>query len=182
MEKEKKKKRKPPISYRPPVALREAFYQCVEESGLPVSGFITRLFQLYLVSRPGHHSKAQSEAEEPVQHEGDRQSVIYCPPEALREEFFRRVEKSKQPVSDYITRLFEFYLDAYSKRRVRRPPVEKKLLVRILGELAAIRDELRLIAKRDDCDCAQLLERVDTAVGLLLDIRGVLFKFLGRKP
>ncbi len=40
------KKRAAPISYRPPVALRDEFYERVVRSGLSVSAFITRsIFQ-----------------------------------------------------------------------------------------------------------------------------------------
>ena len=37
-----KSKKEPPISYRPPVALREEFYARVERSGLSTNAFITK--------------------------------------------------------------------------------------------------------------------------------------------
>ena len=37
-----RKKRKPPISYRPPAALRDEFHARVEKSGLSASAFITK--------------------------------------------------------------------------------------------------------------------------------------------
>ncbi len=95
--------------------------------------------------------------------------VSYRPPEELREEFTRRVENSGLNTSAFITKCI-FSDDA--GRRARKPPLEVKLLAKILAEAQQINARL---------DAPDALEH-DELKSLLQDIRSALLKGMGRSP
>ncbi|MFI0459442.1 MAG: hypothetical protein ACH254_17805 [Candidatus Thiodiazotropha endolucinida] len=103
--------------------------------------------------------------------------ISYRPPAHLRDEFQARVEKSGLSVSAFLTKCV---FDKSSPRQTRRPPLEKKLIAKLLGEAARIRDALHEISLRGDClENAFLVEQ---AVEELTAIRTSLMKAMGRKP
>lgn len=103
--------------------------------------------------------------------------ISYRPPAHLRDEFQARVEKSGLSVSAFLTKCV---FGKLSPRQTRRPPLEKKLIAKLLGEAARIRDALHEISLRGDCLENALL--VEQAVEELTAIRTLLMKAMGRKP
>lgn len=101
--------------------------------------------------------------------------ISYRPPEALREEFRTRVEKSGLSVSAFITQAI-FESDA--PRQVRRAPIEQQQVARLLSEAARLHDCLRELGHTDGTDPALLEE----AVRDLHEIRTALLSALGRRP
>ncbi|WP_246204597.1 hypothetical protein [Devosia marina] len=101
--------------------------------------------------------------------------ISYRPPEALREEFRARVEKSGLSVSAFITQSV-FADDA--PRQARRAPIEQQQVARLLAETAALHDRLRALGDADRVDPALF----DAAVRDLHDIRAALLSALGRRP
>lgn len=104
--------------------------------------------------------------------------ISYRPPQALREEFRRRADQSGLSLSGFITASV-FGNDA--PRGSRKPPVEKRDLVRLLAQCAAIHDELSrfdLVGKDD----SEIRAAVDAAHGELSELRAACFKALGRTP
>jgi len=109
----------------------------------------------------------------PYERDTKRKSPIsYRPPEALRDEFLRRVSESGLSANAFLTEAWH--------GRSRHRPAEIRLLTRLLGECAAIADLVRAAAKSGDAghDTA-LLEAIRT---LLTEIRSALFLLMGRKP
>lgn len=100
--------------------------------------------------------------------------ISYRPPAALREEFHRRVETSGLSVGAFITRAV---FGQTLPRQSRRPPVEKEMLARLLGNVAAIRDRLEEIARAAKADDAAAVEaaRHDIAA-----IRAAIMELAGR--
>jgi hypothetical protein len=103
--------------------------------------------------------------------------ISYRPPRALEEEFYARVEKSGLSFNAFLTN--GWHAQA-APRQSRRPALEQKLLARLLGEAAKIRDDLHAIALSGaDNGNTRLIEQ---AVGELTEIRAALLKSMGRKP
>ena len=103
--------------------------------------------------------------------------ISYRPPAELREEFHARVEKSGLSTSGFITKSV---FGQGSPRQVRRPPVEKQLLARLLAQAAALRDQLRVLEQREDgADHAALIAH---AAEELTVIRAALLKAMERAP
>jgi len=100
--------------------------------------------------------------------------ISYRPPEALREEFHARVEKSGLSVSAFITKSV-FTNDA--PRQVRRPYIEAKLLAQLLAQAAQIREELKRISGPDSNPQA-----IEAAAAELTEIRAALLRAMGRQP
>jgi len=101
--------------------------------------------------------------------------ISYRPPEALREEFRARVERSGLSVSAYIT---QSIFESEAPRQVRRAPIEQQQVARLLSEIARLHDCLRELGRSDGVDPALL----DEAVRDLHEIRAALLSALGRKP
>ena len=101
--------------------------------------------------------------------------VSYRPPEELREAFHERVNESGLNTSAYITRAV---FGQQPGRRTRRPPIEEKLLAKLLAEAAQIRTLLAEIKKSGDPKDA--LDH-DELVMLLQDIRNAILKSIGRR-
>lgn len=101
--------------------------------------------------------------------------ISYRPPEALREEFRTRVEKSGLSANAFITQAI-FESDA--PRQARRAPIEQQQIARLLSETARLHDCLRELGHTDGTEPALLEE----AVRDLHEIRAALLSALGRKP
>lgn len=110
---------------------------------------------------------------------GKREAPIsYRPPKGLREEFYRRADRSGLSVSAFITKSI---FDTDPPRQSRRPAVEKELLAQLLARAAKIHDELQTIAQSAGDDSATA-EVVNAACQELAEIRAACFKALGRQP
>ncbi len=104
--------------------------------------------------------------------------ISYRPPASLRDEFQARVEKSGLSTSAFITKSI---FNQAAPRASRRPPIEKKLLAKLLAEAGAIRQSLHDLsgANRSDPENAHLIAQ---ALETLIDIRTAIMKVSGRKP
>ena len=101
-----------------------------------------------------------------------RPSFSYRPPDALHDEFERRVAESGLSRNAFLTESW------HGRNRVR--PAETKLLARLLGRCADIADNLRDIKATGAAgNHALLLESIHDR---LLEIRSALFLRMGRKP
>lgn len=101
--------------------------------------------------------------------------ISYRPPSKLRDEFQSRVEKSGMSTSAYITKsVFNQTLPS----QLRRPPIEQKLLAKLLFEAAKIHGDLQQIATQGNGDNQQL----ETAIEALIEIRAALLASMGRNP
>ena len=69
--------------------------------------------------------------------------------------------------------------DTAPPRQSRRPPLEEKLLARLMNEAAKIHDDLQQL---DAADHDEISEQIDTATGVLIEIRAALLKAMGRNP
>lgn len=99
-------------------------------------------------------------------------SFSYRPPEALHEEFERRVAESGMSRNAFLTEGW------HGRNRVRMPEV--KLQARLLRECADIAGFVRKREKADlDEEEKELLQSIKI---LLLEIRSALFLLMGRKP
>jgi hypothetical protein len=67
-------------------------------------------------------------------------------------------------------------------RQVRRPPVERKELARLLGELGKIGGNLNQIARSMNTGVVVYENEIDMALGGLADVRDAILKALGRTP
>jgi len=65
-------------------------------------------------------------------------------------------------------------------RQVRRPPVERRELVRLLGELGKIGGNLNQLARAANTGVLVYGGEIDAALGGLLDVRESILKALGR--
>lgn len=101
--------------------------------------------------------------------------ISYRPPEALREEFRTRVEKSGLSVNAFITQAI---FEAPAPRQARRAPIEQQQIARLLSETARLHDCLRELGQSDGADPALLAG----ALRDLQDIRAALLSALGRRP
>lgn len=104
--------------------------------------------------------------------------VSYRPPQALRDEFYRRAEQSGLSLSGFITGAV-FGQDA--GRSQRKPSVERRDLVRLLSQCAAIRDQLSRIEdiSGNSTETEALLADAHRQLG---EMRAACFKALGRTP
>ncbi len=73
-------------------------------------------------------------------------------------------------------------LGAPAPRQVRRPPVERKELARILGEMGHIGGNLNQIAKAVNTGVVVYEGEIDAALGGLSEVRAAILKALGRAP
>ena len=104
--------------------------------------------------------------------------ISYRPPQALREDFVRRVERSGLSISAFITKCV---FDRDPPRQSRRPPVEEQDLARLLGRCAQLRDALHEIGLAQGRGSAVALT-VEAALDELTAIRAALLKAMGRAP
>jgi hypothetical protein len=71
-------------------------------------------------------------------------------------------------------------LGAPTPRQVRRPPVERRELVRLLGELGRIGGNVNQIARAVNAGVVIYTGEIDTALAGLTDARDAILKALGR--
>ena len=104
--------------------------------------------------------------------------ISYRPPQALRDEFFRRAEKSGLSISGFISACV-FGQDA--GRSQRKPTVERRDLVQLLSTCAAIRDQLSRLENvaADDVGSQALIEDMYSQ---LCELRSACFNALGKTP
>lgn len=102
--------------------------------------------------------------------------ISYRPPQGLRGEFMERVEKSGLSTCGFITNSI---FDTAPPRQSRRPPIEQKLLARLLNEAAKIHGDLQQIPSSDDDD---VRVQIEIATQELTVIRTALLKAMGRNP
>jgi hypothetical protein len=67
-------------------------------------------------------------------------------------------------------------------RQVRRPPVERRELARLLGELGKIGGNLNQLARAANSGVLVYQGEIDTALGGLREVRDALLQALGRTP
>lgn len=120
----------------------------------------------------------------------NRESPIsYRPPQALRDEFHARVEKSGLSVSAFITQAI---FDAPPPRQARRPFPGQGDIARLLAETALVGDQLRAlriaataaaatVAATTD-DGSRQVAALDEALAALREIRAACLLALGRVP
>lgn len=101
--------------------------------------------------------------------------ISYRPPEDLRAEFHERVRASGLSTCAFITKAI-FNRDP--PRCMRRVSVEQQEIARLLAELAALREQLHVIAESGAADA----DAVNVAIDQLAGIRSACFKALGRAP
>ena len=102
--------------------------------------------------------------------------ISYRPPKGLREEFAERVQKSGLSTSAFITKSI---FDVAPSRQSRRPPLEQKLLAKLLSEAARIHGDLQQLSSGESED---IQAQIETATDELTVIRTVLLKAMGRNP
>jgi hypothetical protein len=73
-------------------------------------------------------------------------------------------------------------LGAPAPRQVRRPPVERRELARLLGELGKIGGNLNQLAKAANSGVLVYGGEIDAALGGLVEVRDAILKALGRAP
>jgi hypothetical protein len=73
-------------------------------------------------------------------------------------------------------------LGAPAPRQVRRPPVERKELARLLGELGKIGGNLNQLARAANTGSLVYGTEIETALGGLAEVRTAILKALGRAP
>jgi hypothetical protein len=73
-------------------------------------------------------------------------------------------------------------LGAPAPRQVRRPPVERKELARLLGELGKIGGNLNQLAKGTNSGIVPYGVEIEAALGGLQEVRTAILKALGRAP
>ena len=73
-------------------------------------------------------------------------------------------------------------LGAPAPRQVRRPPVERRELVRLLGELGKIGGNLNQLAKSVHSGIVVYTGEIDTVIASLLEVRNAILAALGRAP
>ncbi len=65
---------------------------------------------------------------------------------------------------------------------MRRPPVERRELVRLLGELGKIGGNLNQLAKSLHSGIVVYTGEIDTVIASLLEVRNAILAALGRAP
>jgi len=73
-------------------------------------------------------------------------------------------------------------LGAPAPRQVRRPPVERRELARLLAELGHIGGNLNQLAKAANTGVVVYGGEIDAALGGLAEVRAAILKALGRAP
>jgi len=110
----------------------------------------------------------------PPARKGKREAPIsYRPPETLKAEFHRRVEKSGMSISAFITKLV---FDQNAPRQSRRPPLESKQLARLLIDVGKIREQLSELSDSSDNDA------IESVIAELSEIRTAILRRMGRSP
>ncbi|RCK43660.1 hypothetical protein TH25_21145 [Thalassospira profundimaris] len=104
--------------------------------------------------------------------------ISYRPPQALREEFYVRADKSGLSVSGFITACVFGQGEGRSRRK---PSIERRELVQLLATCAAIRDQLSRLEDmaQDSADVQVAFEDMHRQLG---EMRAACFKALGRTP
>tara|TARA_R110002126_G_scaffold12953_1_gene55512 strand:- start:120 stop:470 length:351 start_codon:yes stop_codon:yes gene_type:complete len=104
--------------------------------------------------------------------------ISYRPPQALREEFYVRADKSGLSVSGFITASV-FGKDVHRSRK--KPPIERRELVQLLSTCAAIRDQLSRLedVAGESPETQAALEDMHLQLG---EMRSACFRALGRTP
>ena len=87
-----------------------------------------------------------------------------------------RVQKSGLSTCAFITKAI---FDTAPPRQSRRPPLETKLLARLLAEAAKIHGDLQQVSTLDHED---IQVQIETATEELTIIRAALLKAIGRNP
>lgn len=100
--------------------------------------------------------------------------ISYRPPEALKTEFHRRVEKSGLSISGFITKAI---FDQMPPRQSRRSSFDKKQLARLLIEVGRIREQLTQLSSSDNGGTD-----IETAIAELSEIRNAILHGMGRAP
>ncbi|MCW8966559.1 MAG: hypothetical protein OQK82_07730 [Candidatus Pacearchaeota archaeon] len=109
---------------------------------------------------------------------GKREAPIsYRPPVELKDEFYRRVDKSGLSTSAFITKSV---FDQQPPRQSRRPTVEKKQLARLMINLAAIRDQLAKLQGKEGKNSNH--EEIAQIMNELSEIRNAILYTSGRNP
>jgi len=104
--------------------------------------------------------------------------ISYRPPEALKNEFHRRVEKSGLSTSAFITKSI---FDLEQPRQARRPAIEKQQLARLMIDLAIIREQLSEISEAEGANQKQS-QKLEKMLAELSEIRNSILFADGRKP
>jgi hypothetical protein len=73
-------------------------------------------------------------------------------------------------------------LGAPAPRQVRRPPVERQELARLLAELGKVGSNLNQLAKAVNSGIVPYGNEIEAALVGLRDVRGAILKALGRAP
>jgi hypothetical protein len=76
----------------------------------------------------------------------------------------------------------QLLLGAPAPRQVRRPPVERKELARLLAELGKIGGNLNQLAKAANSGVVVYSGEIDAAIDSLLEVRNAILAALGRAP
>ncbi|GEP60432.1 hypothetical protein [Reyranella soli] len=105
---------------------------------------------------------------------GREPPISYRPPQALREEFRARVEKSGLTAGAFIT---QSVFGGPAPRQSRRPAVEHRTVARLLAETAQVNAQLQTLAAGGHDPAA-----LESAVRELREIRAACLEALGRSP
>jgi hypothetical protein len=73
-------------------------------------------------------------------------------------------------------------LEAPAPRQMRRPPIERKELARLLGQLGHVGGNLNQLAKSANTGIAPYAADVERVLTELLDVRSAILVALGREP
>lgn len=73
-------------------------------------------------------------------------------------------------------------LGAPAPRQVRRPPVERRELARLLGELGKIGANLNQLARAANAGVVVYEGEIEAAIGGLVEVREAILQALGRAP
>lgn len=76
----------------------------------------------------------------------------------------------------------QLMLDAVPPRQVRRPPIERKELARLLAEFGKIGGNLNQLAKSANAGVVVYESEIDAAIADLHAMRGAVLSALGREP
>lgn len=109
-------------------------------------------------------------------------SISYRPPVSLQQELDLRVKRSGLSMSAFLTKSW------YGKllpRQIRRPPIEAKILTKMIVQLADIYDELkennRLLREMGDKHLDRNNKDKDEIASVLNELRNVFMNALGRR-
>lgn len=106
-----------------------------------------------------------------------RPPIAYRVPVDLEDEFDQRVKRSGLSTNAFLT---QSWLGKPLLRQVRRPPIEKKLLAKMLYQLTQLADGVRALLLNPECENTNvLLEEIRDELKM---IRIMIFKLMGRKP